>query len=341
MEPKDGIGRGVRISLGLAFIALVMLLSMDASLAQVRPSARLEKVAVAMPAYASMFTPLVVAQRRGYYQEEGFATSLLVMRADITIKATIAGSTHYVSTGGSAIDAAVSGAHLRMLMPMTAKPTFDLITQPHIKGFQALKGGGVAVSSLVGSTGIAAREMLLKNGLQPNTDVQIMVIGTQGDRYAALKGGSVRGTLLTSPHNIMAVEEGYHRLAFSGDYVEAVEGGVSTTDQRLRQEPDQVYRFIRASLKGLRSFVEDKKSALPLMAEFLKLRDPRLADRVYDFTVRTAAKDGTIPESIQVQLIQRSREIAKIGREVKPGEVFDFTFVRRAQEELKASGWRP
>jgi hypothetical protein len=35
------------------------------------------------------------------------------------------------------------------------------------------------------------------------------------------------------------------------------------------------------------------------------------------------------------------RKTTKTTREIKTTEVFDLSFVRKAAEELKASGWKP
>jgi len=35
------------------------------------------------------------------------------------------------------------------------------------------------------------------------------------------------------------------------------------------------------------------------------------------------------------------RKATKTQREVKVGDVFDFSFAKKANEEIKASGWKP
>jgi hypothetical protein len=71
------------------------------------------------------------------------------------------------------------------------------------------------------------------------------------------------------------------------------------------------------------------------------LRDLRLAERVYDYSLEVFTKDSTTSVALQKQAIEESKRTTRISKEVAPGEIFDFRFAQRANRELVSSGWRP
>jgi hypothetical protein len=40
-------------------------------------------------------------------------------------------------------------------------------------------------------------------------------------------------------------------------------------------------------------------------------------------------------------MIEDMKRATKTQRDIKAGDIFDLSFVRKANEELKAAGWKP
>jgi hypothetical protein len=40
-------------------------------------------------------------------------------------------------------------------------------------------------------------------------------------------------------------------------------------------------------------------------------------------------------------MIEEMKKTTKVQRDIKISDIFDLTFVKKANEELKASGWKP
>ena len=57
--------------------------------------------------------------------------------------------------------------------------------------------------------------------------------------------------------------------------------------------------------------------------------------------VRLTVRNGTSDAKILQPMIDEMKAATKAQRELKINDVFDFSFVRKANEELKASGWKP
>lgn len=77
------------------------------------------------------------------------------------------------------------------------------------------------------------------------------------------------------------------------------------------------------------------------MMEALRLKDRELANAIYDVESRLLLCEGFSDDKILQGMIEDMKKTTKVQREIKLSDVFDLSSVRKANEELKASGWRP
>ena len=95
--------------------------------------------------------------------------------------------------------------------------------------------------------------------------------------YAVLETGVVDASFLSVPENIIALEKGYNELIFVGDVVEFPQNGFGTSEKKIRENPDEVYRMVRATLRGLQ-FVWDKnnqEAVTNILMKQWKINDPQ------------------------------------------------------------------
>ena len=143
-------------------------------------------------ASASLTSPsilyLQVAQKEGYFKNEGLNVEILNIRGELAAKITSVGEIDFFTQGFSGLNAAVRGLPLKVLMVVDEKPDWDFIAQPQIKSFAQLKGGAVGILSIGGTVAVVTREMLRRNNLDPAKDVNLMVMGGNDMRFISLKG---------------------------------------------------------------------------------------------------------------------------------------------------------
>lgn len=160
--------------------------------------------------------------------------------------------------------------------------------------------------------------------------------GAPSNRLSVLEAGTVDAALLSVPENIIASHKGYNELIFMGDRIEFPQNGFGTSEKRIRENPDEVYRMVRATLRGL-SFLWDKKNydqIINVVLKQYKLNDRKMAEEMYQSAMRVMTKDAAVkPDSVQV-LIDLARENAKVTRPVNVSEVYDASFVDKARKEL-------
>jgi NitT/TauT family transport system substrate-binding protein len=296
-------------------------------------TAGLRKARVAIPNTAIGPIPTFIARELGYYRDEGFDTEIILMRAPVTIQAVISGSVDYTGTPGASIAAAVQGAKLLILMAYFDKPLYDLVVRPEISSYADLKGKRIGVGSLSGFSFEIPRVMLSRNGLDPKRDVTMMLIGTTQDRLLALKANGIQATILDPPFNFLALSEGIRKLDSSMTYFQSLFGALTTSERKIKSEPEDVRRFVRATARGYLAYRNHREVSVPIMQRVLKM-DRQLAEQTYDYSRAAMATDATITEELMRTIIETQRQSSGVTRTVAPEEVFNFSFVRAATKEL-------
>jgi ABC-type nitrate/sulfonate/bicarbonate transport system substrate-binding protein len=307
------------------------------------PALAVENIRVATASMtSSSVLYLLVAQKEGHFKSKGLNVEIINMRGEIAAKIASAGEIDFFTQGLSGLTAAIRGLPLKILMVIDQKPAWDFIAQPNIKSFTQLKGATVGILSFEGSVAVATREMLRRNNLDPAKDVQLMVMGGNDMRFISLKGKAIQATLLDAANSYRAQKEGFTKLAFAGDYMsQYFSGGVVTAQEKLRQTPDKVEKFMTAALKGYLFFLNRREASINYMMEFLKTKDRDAVSAIYDSSIKGVSRDGTAEEKVLETVIEDAKRSTGVKKEFRPADFFDFRFLRKAREQLKTAGWKP
>jgi NitT/TauT family transport system substrate-binding protein len=297
-------------------------------------------------ATASLTSPsvlyILVAQKEGYFKSEGLNLEILNIRGELAAKITSVGEIDFFTQGFSGLGAAVRGVPLKILMIADEKPDWDFMAQPQISSFAQLRGSAVGIPSIGGTVATVTREILRRNNLDPAKDVNLMVMGGNDMRFISLKGKVIQATLLDAANSYRARKEGFNKLAVAGDYVNAyLNGGMVTSVDRIKQSPDKISRFMVAALKGFQFFTNRREASINYMLEFFKSKDRDAISAIYDASVKVMARDGMVDEKILQAIVDDSQRSAGTKKEIRTADYFDFSFLRKAREQIRTSGWRP
>jgi ABC-type nitrate/sulfonate/bicarbonate transport system substrate-binding protein len=317
--------------LGLAFFTLFT----------VEPSFAVDNVRVAYPSLNTSVFCIIIADKEGYLKEEGLDVQLLSIRGEIAIRTALAGEIDYFTNAGSALAAAVRNVPVKILTVFQDRPAWDLVAQPNIKSIEQLRGTNIAIMSPEGSLAVVARQMLRKHGIDPAKDVNLIVMGNDAIRFPALQTRSIDATLFNTAMSIAAQKEGFTKLANAGDYATLIQGGIAASTAKTNENPKKHARFIRASLKGLQFFLDKREPAIKYMMDALRMKDRELANEIYDVESKLLLRNGYSDDNVLKGMIDAMKTTTKVKRDIKVSDIFDLSFIKKAAEELKASGWKP
>jgi NitT/TauT family transport system substrate-binding protein len=213
---------------------------------------------------------------------------------------------------------------------MNSRMAVSLMAAPDIKSVSGLKGRSIAVTSIGGSLDYAAREILAKNGLNPERDARFVGIA-QNEQMLALATGSVQAAMLTPPFDSMMEKKGFRRLVFVGDVLDYPQGGLATTDKKIQENPSQVKRVVRAMVRSLVRIRQNRDELVTYIANRWKM-DTEFAASSYDTMLRAYSPNG----STSTQSIQSVIDSIK-GRNPAIGiaNVVNFAQLEEVQREMK------
>ena len=305
------------------------------------PADSAENMRVAHPSLSSSVICLLIANKEGYFKEEGLSVEFLSIRGEIAIRTALAGEVDFFTNAGSALAAAARNVPVKILAVFQDKPGWDLIAQPNIKSITQLRGSTIAIMSPEGSLAVVTREILKKNGMDPAKDANLVVMGGDDVRLPAMKAKAIQASLFNAAASVRAQKDGFVKLASASEYASTIQGGLATTEEKIKQHPARIAKFLRSSLKGLNFFIHKRDASVKHMMEFLKMNDREMATSIYDIEARLIVRDGASEEKVLQPMIDEMKRATKTQRDMKVNDVFDFTWIRKANEELKMSGWRP
>jgi NitT/TauT family transport system substrate-binding protein len=299
-----------------------------------------EDILVAHPALTFGDIPYYIAREKGFYREEGFDVKDVYIRGGVTASQALqAGSVQFTLALGTGARAALSGMTIKAIMVYCDKPYHFLYGRPDLglRSSKDLKGKKIAVTSLGSTTYYAARKVVQHLGYDPDKDVSILSVG---DIWPALYSGSVEAGLIRPPFTNMAEKMGMVRIAFVGDALQLPMSGLVTSEKLIRERPDFVRNFVRATYKGLRFFLDRKNEAESItMLKRVTSMEPEVAKSTYDFYQSIMTKDGipserSLSDDFDITRQMLKKEGQAFSRTQAEQRMYDFSLLK---EVLKSS----
>lgn len=270
------------------------------------------------------------ARDRKFFEAEGLDMKMVIIKTEAALAAMAAGDLDYSTLSTSSVEGTLKGMPLRLLAVTNRYPLLGLVVHKGINSVGDLKGKKLSVSSFGGAVYGAALYLLRSHRLRPKEDVAILAGGTNSARIAALKQGLVDAALITAPDDLRAVGEGYRILVDVGSDYGLPWGGISTSQNKLRREPGEVERFLRAVMRAVRAISDpqNKTDVAAWIGKFFKL-DDKLADSFYRRLVPSLNPSGVV-ESGKIKLIIDSAvERGLTDKPLDPDAVVDFSIMRQ------------
>jgi len=312
--------------LKLSILTLVLLGNTAPALSQLKKV----RFSVAAPSIAEM--PFRIAQTKGFYRDEGLDVEVIFIRGAVGMQALLGGSVDFTSASGSTIAAAVRGIPVKLVFTASAKPQFDMVALKEIRSIADLKGKYVGISSRGGAVDLLTQLMVQKHGLTPNKDVTSLVVGGQEDTVLALRTGRIAAALLTPPRPLMLAREGFNRIGYSGDYMPTYpSGGIGVTDDTIKNKPNELYAFVKASVRGLQFARQNRAEGKKILTDYFAIKDPALADQFFELYLSRLPVNGSADEAWMKGAIEfTQKSLGDAAKEAAPHQVFDFSFVNKA-----------
>jgi NitT/TauT family transport system substrate-binding protein len=158
-----------------------------------------EAIKVAIPNYGANFAPVMIAEEKSYFKDEGLDVEVVLSGGGTATAALISGDVQYSSSPASAMSAILKGAAHKVTLVGQVRPNYRIWSfDPAVKTVDDLKGKSLAVISRGDSQEMSARVFLRSRGFG-NDDVGFNPLGPGNARRAAITGGAQRYGVLLRP----------------------------------------------------------------------------------------------------------------------------------------------
>ena len=278
--------------------------------------------------------PVVVARENKFFEHLGLDVELINIPPTLAVTALVSGDLQYVIFAGTTLNAAVRGLPVKLVMVYNDRPLFSLMSRPEIRSVKEMKGKVLGIASLTSGESFLSRRLLKEAGVDPEREVTLRSIGNTPDRLVALRTGVVDATTLTVPVDIQAEKLGLTRLAFMGEILESINGGLGVSERWIQQRPDQIKKMITGVFRGMAYARAHRPESIALVMSKWKMeRD--VAEKAFDLMIRTWSDNGQASDQALQVGIEESLKVSSSKQSVPLTRVADFSFAREVYRELK------
>ena len=290
-----------------------------------------DKIRVAIPPGVHAYIPL--AQKRGFFKEEGLDAEVIEMRSPaVAIVALANGEIDYFSVIGSSVTAALRGLPIKVVACYIPCSPLSLIARPEFKEVQQLKARTVGFGEAGSSRDVLGRMMLRHFGILEK-GMKVIASGPSETSLAAMKQGLIAATIVAPMWALEGKKLGFNVLANACELFSWPSAGLVTTAKKIKERRDEIKRVIKAAIKGARYILQNREGYIQFMMEWQKI-DRKIAAGSYEYLPKAYNDDGSLPEKGFRLVIEESKKLAKIDREVSLSEVAELSILKEAQKEL-------
>ena len=309
------------------FIGLLAVLLLSA------PIYAADKIRISMTGFAGQFMTFPLAHKRGFLKEEGIEAEIITVGGAIANISLGRGDIDYYTGLGTTTRAIIQGVLPgRVIVCYRLVPHHFLLGRAELKSVKDLKGKIIGVQ-LGSSRDVMARLMIQHFGLDPDKDMKFVAAGGTEGGMARMKQCLIDATALPVPWDYHGKKRGFTVLARAEDLFTYPFSGLATNTKKIKENPDEIKRVIRAGIKANRFIRNNRDETIPILMTTYRL-DKEVGAALYDSLVKGYSEDGSLPEDGFRRLIEDTKSVIKITRDVAASEVADLSILRQVQKEM-------
>ena len=203
------------------------------------------------------------------------------------------------------------------------------------KGLKSIKEvKRIAISRFGSNADFAARFLLQREGLRPDTDVALLQFGNQSNRIAAVETNNADAAMLTPPMTLMARKLGM-TLLLDASKLNIPYSSLFFVSRRpyLAKTRPELVNFTKAMIEGVALYKSNKEFAMKVLSKYMKVQDRDVLEenfKEYDFPL----KPYPSREYFELPIQEVGKKDPKVLKE-NPERYTDLSLVK----ELESTGF--
>src|SRR5882724_10246142 len=278
------------------------------------------------------FAPLWVTKEAKLFEKYGNQVQLIFIQGASSAAAAL--SSGDAQVGMFSPQVVVSTPALDLVMFGRLGNTMDnrIYARKGIKNLKEVKR--LAISRFGSNADFAARYLLQREGLRPDTDVALLQVGNQANRIAAVETNNADAAMLTPPMTLQARKLGMTLIA-DASKLGIPYSSLFFVSRRpyLTKTRAELVNFTKAMIEGVAVYKSNKEFAMKVLAKYMKVQDREVLEenfREYDFPL----KPYPSREYFELPIQEVGKKDPKVLKE-NPERYADMSLVK----EIESSGF--
>jgi NitT/TauT family transport system substrate-binding protein len=278
--------------------------------------------------------PAIVAEKKGFFAEQGLDVDIIISGASARALQQVAAGSAPIGSSSmvDAVRAISGGAQVKVFLNSLAVGTHSLIAGKGIRSVTDLKGKRVMTGRPLDITNLWWFAMARHHGLDPEKDVEMLYSGATSARLAALVAGGIDAT----PQSFKAIQEGFTDLGpvapYLGDFPMMI---WHVNEAWARANEQKLIGFIRAHDKAVR-YLSDPANRREVSQLLAKESGSSLDDALKTWDVCMQVKafmpDGSISDAAISRVIEALVSAGDLKTPAPPGSYIDRRFMDAAMK---------
>ena len=299
---------------------------------------KLERAVLAFGSTGPNLTTFWLAREAGLYKQYGLDVDVVFFRGStIAINALATRDAHFGAFGASsAVFAKLGGMDTVLIATAAPGLLFYLVTKKEIRSAADMKGKRIAASRPGTDSDLAARVAAQKLGLG-DKDVNIIAMGTDSERLAAISQGVVDATVVTVGGYVAAQKLGFHSiLDLSQANIPYEAASMITTRSLIKENPEMVTKFTKGFVAAIQYAQSHREVTLKVLSKYMRTTDADILTASYDqYVGRVIPRVPYVSEKGLQAVIDFIRQRNPQTPNVKAQDFMDNRFIK----ELDDSGF--
>jgi ABC-type nitrate/sulfonate/bicarbonate transport system substrate-binding protein len=298
-------------------------------------AARADNVTFGITSATALSLPHFIAEQKNFYTAEGLAVDTIAAgSAARVLQQLAAGSLDMAQVAtDQTLRAILHGAPVKIVAGAAANAPFRLVAAKGTKGWSDLKGRTVSVGGLTDVTLYFLHVMARRNGLA-DQDYDLIYAGGTPDRFAQLLSGAVAAAVLTTPVDLVALEQGFVELGSVPQYLPHwTQNNILVDTRWAARHRATVLAVLRAQIRATRFFYdgENRDEVIAILAKYTRT-STAIAAKSYDLYVADGviARDAALSgEGIKANL-DALTAMGELATAPAPADFIDASFLAEA-----------
>jgi NitT/TauT family transport system substrate-binding protein len=270
------------------------------------PTPEPDRVRVGIVARESQIGALFVGQDGGIFQQHGLQLELQELAPNTIPPALQAGELEMTTSGQTASRSAMQGLPLRAVAVILNRSTYPLIADRSIGSVADLAGKKLVTGPRVSSPGVLLAKLLQQQGLNVDTDAEVLNVQSPDARATLLLNRQVEAGIINVDAALrMQRQDPDLRILVEPAALPPMPwAGIGVAKRLIDERPELLERILAACLEANQYMKTHPAEAQAAFAKYLDLTSDE-SRRVWEFVTPAIVQDGLMTDELfEIELQQ-------------------------------------